>query len=102
MVTLASMMLSWPCPFGASVAGMERSAIRDRAGIFDPGFRRRSIRATGHGDVARSGPALRSRVRGRHHARDLGRGLHVPVPALGERRRDIELVKHARDDVIDD
>src|SRR5215470_18245251 len=33
---------------------------------------------------------------------DLRRGVHLAVPALLERRRDAELVEHARDDVIDD
>ena len=28
--------------------------------------------------------------------------MHVPIPAFGKRSRYLELIEHARDDVIDD
>ncbi len=59
-----------------------------------------SFRIGGIGTALR--PAFRRGGRGRGHGRDLGRGVHVAVPALGEGGGNVELVEHARDDVIDD
>src|SRR5262249_44819666 len=47
-------------------------------------------------------PAFRGRARARRHRRDLGRGMQMTIPALGEGRGQIELVEHAGDDVINE
>src|SRR3954471_15792275 len=54
------------------------------------------------GSLEPSGPAFRRGRSARRHRRDLGGGMHVAVPALGEGRGNVELVEHTRDDVVDD